>query len=332
MRTSRPLVAVLLVAHAALLGCAQGRAGEGDARPSSGRDAGPSAPDAFVASIDAAPLDAWVPEGVDASFPDAFYPDAAYPDAFYPDAFTPDAPTRPTFSVRFLANGGTSWVPIALTADAPSGPIEAAMGVGGTSDILLLTHTELFVFNTISHAISGRRSRDSVFPEVSGVRLGDGYSVGDATGGSINVTLMARNADTWVYGWNHAARTATFDRFVAGVDLGDDWHGPLAPPTYEQYGIVFIPDNTAGWATADPARSPCDRTPITQYAVVFGWDGFGPRGMTTSIWDAGCFLFVNKGTFGSSVYPPFAMTGAPADPFTIDAIAWSSGLWLFTHG
>jgi hypothetical protein len=76
------------------------------------------APDAAIARIDAS-LDAWVPPGTDAPFPDAFEPDAFEPDAFEldaaseQDAFDPDAfvvgiDARPSCSVDDLDADGWS--------------------------------------------------------------------------------------------------------------------------------------------------------------------------------------------------------------------------------
>lgn len=323
------LVGVVTLGLSLLSACADGRAADGDSGTTSRRDA--AVADASLGDVDAAfvvPLDAASDDAATLDAGSSPSVDAAMPDAGV-DAFVP----RPVFTIRYLANRGSAWTTIPSVGEGPTSRIEAALGLKGTTQILVLTRTDVFTFDTISHRFESRVSRDSLFPELAGATLGDGYTVGHASDESLGLVIGARAGGAWIYGWTQATHTASFQHFVPVDELGSDWHQELSPPLYEMYGYVYVPENSAGWATVDAARSPCAARDVSDYIVVASTDGFGPRSMTVGLYDArgSCTRFVNKGTYRSSVYPPFALTGAPSDPFTIDALAWSSGLWVFSH-
>jgi hypothetical protein len=257
---------------------------------------------------DAGAIDAATPP------PDALLP----PDTFVPpDAWTP----TPSFTLRHLPSGGTAWTEVPVAGDFPTDRVEAAFAPAGSGQLVVLTRTELFLLELGTRTFVERSRRDDVLPQVAGVPVQGAYLVGQ--------DLYVTSRDTWIYRWDHATRSATFDRMIRYEDLGADWRGPLAPPWWAMYAMAFVPDNAAGWAQPDAARSPCGAAPISVYGIWLSTDGFGPRAMTVSLYDGGCGQFVNRDVYGRGVYPPFAMPGAPADPFAIDALEWSDGLWVF---
>jgi hypothetical protein len=258
---------------------------------------------------DAGPIDASAP------VPDASVPD----DAFVPpDAWTP----TPSFTLRHLPSGGSAWREVPVGGDFPTEPVEAAFAPAGTGQLVVLTRRELFVLDLATGTFVERRGRDVVLPELSGFPLQGAYLIG--------TDLYVTARDSWIYRWEHATRSATFDRMIRYEDLGADWRGPLAPPWWDMNAMAFVPDNADGWARPDAARSPCGAAPVPLYGIWLSHDGFGPITMMVSIYDGGCFQFVNQGVYGSSVYPPFAMPGAPPNPLEIRALEWSGGLWAFS--
>jgi hypothetical protein len=246
--------------------------------------------------------------------------DAGAPDAATdPDAFVPG----PTFALHHLAPGGTSWTVEPVSGDFPTvEEVEGVFAPAGSGQLVVITHTELFVVDVATRTFLERLARDPILPELAGVALQDAYTVAE--------DLFVSAHDTWIYRWAHATRSASLTRFLRYEDLGADWRGPLAPPWWEMHASFVVPSNETGWARPDAARSPCGAAPITSYAVFLSWDGFGPAAMTETIYDGTCFQFVNRAYYGSGEYAPFAFPGAPADPFTIDAIEWQDGLWMFT--
>jgi hypothetical protein len=260
---------------------------------------------------------------VRASAPDAAIADAGTPlDAALepPDAFVPG----PTFTLHFLPPGGSAWSEVSVAGDYPTTErVEGAFAPAGSGHLVVLTHSELFVLEPGTGRFLERRGRDAVLPELAGRYVWDAYTVGTDL-------FVSAERDTWIYTWSHESRSATFQRFIAQADLGDDWRGPLAPPWWEMYASFVVPDNAFGWARPDTTRSPCGAASISLHAVFLSTDGFGPRVMMETVYDGTCFQFVNSAYYGSGQYAPFAMPGAPADPFTIDAAEWQDGLWVFT--
>jgi hypothetical protein len=238
------------------------------------------------------------------------------------DASAPpsDAWTAPTFVLRRLPRGGASWSVVATAGDAPTDPIEAAFAMPGTDEIMVLTHTELFVLRVSSRTFVERRPRDPIFPELAGIEI--------RTAVGVNGTIYVTAHDTWLYGWDDAARSATFMQMIRHEDLGADWHGPLTPPWFAEYASFYAPDNADAWASVDPMQL-CGPT-VGNYIAYLSWDGFGPAAMITTVWDAGCFQFVDRSVYGASDYLPFTLPGAPPDPFSITAVEWYEGLWVFS--
>ncbi len=262
----------------------------------------------------------------------AVVPDAGPTDASAPvDAFTPidaamEAPDAveptPPFTVYRLPRGGSAWSTQTVSGDWPTDEIEAAFAPAGTGELNVLTHAELFVLDLASGTFVSRQDRDAVFPELAGVRIAAATSVR----GDVYITAH----DTWIYTWS-APRTATFIRFVRYEDLGADWRGPLTPPWYSVYGMFYAPDNGDDWATGiDPRVSCPSSTAVVDHLGYLSTDGFGPRGMITTVYDGACLQFVDQSLYGSPDYGAFAMPGAPPEPFELDAIEYSNGLWVIT--
>lgn len=271
----------------------------------------PTAGCVTVALGDAGSRDAGATTDVPVTEPDAFTPT--------PDAFTPPPP----FTLWHLPRGSTSWGLRAYGGDWPTDEIEAAFAPAGSGVLMVMTHTELFVLDLATTTFVDRRSRDAVFPQ-----LADVY-VAAATAVRNDVYITAH--DTWIYGWNATTRTATFTQFVRYEDLGADWRGPLTPPWYSVYGMFYAPDNADGWAAGgvDP-RVSCPSTEIVDHLVYLSTDGFGPRGMITTVYDGACLQFVDQSLYGSPEYRPFDYAGAPSEPFEIDALDYADGLWVIT--
>jgi cytosine/adenosine deaminase-related metal-dependent hydrolase len=113
---------LVLLASTTILGCPMPPTEEPDAsvawRDAPVTDAGPSDPDAFE------PPDAFVPEGVDADFPDAFSVDAYAPDARVTgDAGMPPADASVVAAPSTVARMGSGGFLLRGTVLAPSGPI-----------------------------------------------------------------------------------------------------------------------------------------------------------------------------------------------------------------
>lgn len=229
-------------------------------------------------------------------------------------------PSRPT--AWFLPRGTAPWTMPTLTGDVPTDTIEAAFAQLGTDEMMVLTHTELFVMRISTRSFIERRSRDEVFPEVAGQVLQGATLVG------IDLYLVTR--DVWMYTWSNAARTPTFVRFIVHEDLGPDWSGPLTPPWWQLYATFYVPDNADGWATADPVAMICGASPVNNYSGFLSTDGFGPRHMVVTVYDATCSQFVDQSGYGDPGFTPFSLPGAPPSPWEIDAAEWYEGLWVFT--
>ena len=113
---------LVLLASTTILGCPMPPTEEPDAsvawRDAPVTDAGSSDPDAFE------PPDAFVPEGVDADFPDAFSVDAYAPDARVTgDAGMPPADASVVAAPSRVARMGSGGFLLRGTVLAPSGPI-----------------------------------------------------------------------------------------------------------------------------------------------------------------------------------------------------------------
>jgi hypothetical protein len=245
---------------------------------------------------------------------------AATPDAGS-DAGIDAAMTTTSFTLRFLAPTATTWQTIVPSGDAPTAPIETAFAQAGTDELMVLTHTELFVMRVSTRTFVERRSRDAVFPDLAGLTLGSAAGV--------NGDLYITAHDVWVYTWANAIRTATLQTSIRHENLGADWHGPLTPPWFREYESWYVPSNASGWAHVDPMQV-CGTGTVDNYIAYLSWDGFGPAAMITTIWDAGCFQFVDRSVYGSTEYTPFSFPGAPPMPFDIVGAEWSNGLWVFT--
>ncbi|MFO0710388.1 MAG: hypothetical protein U0353_11150 [Sandaracinus sp.] len=260
----------------------------------------------------------------------AAIPDAGAPDAFVaPDASTPPIDAfvpAPSFTLHHLPAAGSAFATLTTHGEVPTDPIEAVFAPEGTGDLVVLTHTELFVLERASLTFLERHPRDAVFPELAGVFLADGYTIGE----DLYFAEAGTTHTSWIYRWTHASRAAAHVRTMTAAELGADWHGPLAPPWWEGLAAFRVPNNREGWAAPDPSRSPCAATPIDGYIGILSWDGFGPAALIVSIYDTGCSQFVNQGYYASAVYPPFMLATAPDDGFTIDAMEWADGLWIFT--
>ncbi|MBN8609870.1 MAG: hypothetical protein J0L92_04770 [Deltaproteobacteria bacterium] len=264
---------------------------------------------------------------VPATVPDAGPLDAAGPvDAFTPvDAATalPDAvvPTPP-FTVYRLPRGASEWATRNVSGDWPTDEIEAAFAPQGSGVMLVMTHTELFVLDLATYTFIDRVARDSVFPELSGIRV--------AAATAVRTDVFVTAHDTWIYAWDASTRSATFTRFVRYEELGADWRGPLTPPWHSVYGMFYAPDNADGWATNLDERLMCPSSSVVDHLGYLSTDGFGPRGMITTVYDGACLQFVDQSLYGTPGYSAFTFPGAPPEPFEIDAIEYASGLWVFT--
>lgn len=244
-------------------------------------------------------------------------------DAGASDAGQPDAgPAISPLTAWFLPRGSGAWTMPLLAGDVPTDPIEAAFAELGTDEMMVLTHTELFVLRISTRSFVARRSRDAVFPEVAGQTLQGATIVG------VDLYLLTR--DVWMYGWSNTARAATFVRSIPHGDLGPDWSGPLTPPWWQLYATFYVPDNTDGWATADPVAMVCGASTVNNYAAYLSTDGFGPRHMVVTVYDATCSQFVDQSGYGDGGFTAFSLPGAPANPWEIDEAEWYDGLWVFT--
>lgn len=260
-----------------------------------------------------------------ASIPDAGTRDAGIAD---PDAWTPDAseipdafvPT-PSFTLWQLPRGATSWSIRSVSGDFPTDEVEAAFAPAGTGQMVVLTHTELFVLELSTATFIERHGRDVIFPNVSGIFLQGAAAV--------NGDVFLTSHDTWIHTWDHAARVATLSQFVNYEDLGADWRGPLTPPWWQVYGMFYVPDNAEGWAHVDPMMI-CGTSTVGNHLAYLSTDGFGPRAMITTVYDASCFQFVDQSQYGSAGYTAFSLPGAPPNPWEIDGIEYSDGLWVLT--
>lgn len=148
---------------------------------------------------------------------DAGAPDAGMMD---PDAFVPG----PTFELHFLPPGGSAWSEVSVAGDYPTSErVEGAFAPAGTGQLVVLTHSELFVLDLSTGRFVERRGRDALLPELAGRYVWDAYTVGTDL-------FVSAERDTWIYTWAHETRSATFQRYIRQAELGDDWRGPLAPP------------------------------------------------------------------------------------------------------
>lgn len=229
-------------------------------------------------------------------------------------------PPSPSFTLRRLPRGGTAWSELTPLGDFPTDEVEAAFAQLGTDEMVVLTRTELFVFRLSSLTFIERRSRDAVFPELAGIAI-QGASI-------VGTDIFIHSRDAWLYVWSNAARTASLTQFVRYEDLGADWRGPLTPPWWRLYAMFYVPDNADGWAHVDPLML-CGGT-VNNHLAYLSTDGFGPRGMITTVYDGGCSQFVDQSLYGDPDYGAFALPGAPPSPWEIDAAEWYDGLWAFT--
>jgi hypothetical protein len=249
--------------------------------------------------------------------------DAGGTDAGATDAGTSpiDAAVSPMFTLRRIATGAAAWEQLTTHGDLPTDEIEAAFAQLGTDEMMVLTHTQLFVLRLSTLTFVERHDRDTIFPELAGVRI-RGATI-------INDDIFIHDRDAWLYTWTNASRSAAFVANIAYADLGADWRGPLTPPWFQLYAMFYVPDNAEGWAHVDP-RMVCGTSTVNNHTTYLSWDGFGPRGMTTTVYDDGCSQFVDRSLYGSAEYLPFSQTGAPPSPWEIDAAEWYDGLWVFT--
>jgi len=262
---------------------------------------------------------------VRASLPDAGPPDAGLEDtggvpldaAEPPDAYVP----TPPFTVWQLPRGATSWSNRVVSGDFPTDDVEAAFAPPASGQMLVLTRTELFVLELSTATFVERLSRDAVFPELTGIFV--------QGAGAVNGDVFLTSRNTWIYAWDHGARRATLTQFVRYEDLGADWRGPLTPPWWQVYGMFYVPDNADGWAHVDPMMV-CGTGTVGNHLAYLSTDGFGPRAMITTVYDATCFQFVDQSLYGSADYTAFSLSGAPPNPWEIDAVEYADGLWVLT--
>lgn len=238
------------------------------------------------------------------------------------DAVVPidSPPPAPSFTLWSLPRPSSTWTQRTVGGDFPTVEVEAAFAQLGTDEMIVLTHTELFVLRISTLTFIERRGRDAVFPELAGVLI-QGASI-------VNTDLFIMNHDAWLYSWSNATRSATFTQSILYADLGADWHGPLTPPWWQMYAFFYVPDNADGWAHVDPMMI-CGPT-VNNHFAYLSTDGFGPRGMITTVYDAGCSQFVDRSLYGSPDYLAWSLPGAPPNPWEINAAEWYDGLWVFT--
>jgi hypothetical protein len=203
----------------------------------------------------------------------------------------------------------------------PTDPIEAAFAQLGTDEMMVLTHTELFVLRLSTLTFTERHPRDPIFPSLAGVVV-QGATI-------VDHEIFLHAHDAWLFTWSNATRTATLDEMVLYANRGADWHGPLAPPWFLLYAMFYVPDNADGWAHVDP-RMVCGASTVNNHITYLSTTGFAPAAMICTVYDAGCSQFVDQSVYGSSGYGAFALPGAPAMPFDIVAAEWYDGLWAFT--
>lgn len=248
---------------------------------------------------------------------------AAGVDAGVPDDATaqPDAATGPVFTLWYLPRATDAWVQRTPSGMLPTDPIEAAFAQLGTDEMMLLTHTELFVLRISTLTFVERHPRDAIFPELAGVTI-QGASI-------VNADIFIHSHDAWLYQWSNATRSATFSQAILYENLGADWHGPLTPPWWQLYAMFYVPDNADGWAHVDPMMV-CGTSTVNNHFAYLSTDGFGPRAMIVTVYDAGCSQFVDQSLYGSPDYAAFSLVGAPPSPWEIDAAEWYDGLWVFT--
>lgn len=252
-------------------------------------------------------------------------PDAgATPDAAPPiDAASPidAAVPTPSFTLWNLPRLGGTWSQPAVHGDFPTAPVEAAFAQLGTDEMMVLTHTELFVLRLSTLTFVERHPRDAIFPEVAGTAI-QGVTI-------VGTDIFMHEHDAWLYTWSNATRSATLQQAILYENLGADWHGPLSPPWYELFAMFYVPDNVDGWAHVDP-RMVCGTSSVNNHIAYLSWDGFGPRAMITTVYDAGCSQFVDQSRYGTADYLAFSLPNAPPDPWAIEAAEWYDGLWVFT--
>jgi hypothetical protein len=261
---------------------------------------------------------------VRASAPDAAIADAGTPlDAALepPDAFVPG----PTFTLHFLPPGGSAWSEVSVAGDYPTTErVEGAFAPAGSGHLVVLTHSELFVLEPGTGRFLERRGRDAVLPELAGR-----YVLGRVHRGHGPLReRRARHVDLHVEPREPRARRSSASSprptsATTGADRSRHLGGRCTRPS-------SCPTTRSAGARPDTTRSPCGAASISLHAVFLSTDGFGPRVMMETVYDGTCFQFVNSAYYGSGQYAPFAMPGAPADPFTIDAAEWQDGLWVFT--
>lgn len=235
---------------------------------------------------------------------------------------TPDAgPPAPAFTTWALPPGASAWSQVATIGDRPAEPVRAAFTSG--AEVIAVTDTSVHVLRVSDLRWLERFDRNSIFPELAGVAIGDATD----TPGIRGVFFYAYEG-AWNYEWDGTLRSAVLNGFTARADFGADWQDPQAAPYWTIHGVFTDPDNADGWVTVDPSSECPGRTRVGRYAAFVSWDGFGPAAMKVSIYDIDCpFRFVDQRNY--SELTPFALPGAPA-PFTIEAITRANGLLVFT--
>lgn len=290
-----PMLAVSALAVSALAaGCANGGTPPTDA----GRarvDGGP------IAMSDAGPIEA---------------EDAASPGVDAPGPGGEDAGPSAAFSLAYLPAAGTSWVSVAVSGEVPTEPIEEAFGPEGLLELVVLTHRSVYLFNPASRRFTERLDRDVVFPELAGQTITTAYSFRGT-----DVTITA--TDAYVYGWDHATRTATLDTVV---DASTRWPNddPFSPrPWAELSWSVAVPGDPNGWAPVPPERM----CAVSLGYIVTNERAAGDTGYGTCAFFSGdCLRWIAKSACES--YPPFSLPGAPS---RAAAVAWHDGFWAFTN-
>lgn len=247
-------------------------------------------------------------------------------DAPLPDAPTPvDAgPPPPSYELRFLSDGAGAWATLPTTGPGPTEPVLAAFASTPYGEIVVFTASETFILRTSDRVWVDREPRTNEFAELEGEVIFESETVVEA---GPRILYVYVSGAAYVYDWDGASRTATYQQSVARSEFPvAEWGTPLAAPYYDVVGVFGRPNDPGGWVTPETADR-CSAAPIGATTTYISWDGFGPAAMLVSTYDYACFRFVDKTVYGS--FPPFGLPGAP-DPWSIEAAAWEgNGLYLF---
>lgn len=240
-----------------------------------------------------------------------------------------DVLSEPSYSVRVALFPGqnSSWATLTPAGAGPTERVQAAFAAPGSGEVIALTQTEFAVLSATSMRWTERRPRDEVFPELAGVPVREGE---DVVLGSNELLSLNTFDGAWQYHWDNALRRASGANFVPRASFpAAEWGSPLAPPTYEVFGLYFRPSNPEPWISGDPTSvAGCEGAPhsVGPYLAWLSDDGFGPVQPTFTVYDLDCFRFVQRDRLDN--YQPWSLADAPAYG-SFSAVTWSDRLFVF---